>query len=248
MEGLTDDYSLLDNGLFNLVYPKGWECEFKEEAPVKITNLDGEGITVEIAIFPFGILNDLIEELVKDEIDIRGGNITHKSVTVDGIEGVVYTEEGYERNSLYWFRNGNTTVGVFVKRYADDSTDFRLEDNLRWKTGSNSHSDWLEEVKDLANLINNELRSEGKDYDFMTVEPEESLLITRSENYRKFVSRENAKETMSRFTNALQAMRNCAEHNYTFRIDIVDRDGKVSFSYTFTPDDYRIEQDKVIVE
>ena len=248
MEGLTKDYSILDNGLFNLVYPKDWECEFEEEAPAKITKLYGEDVTMEIAILPFRIQKSLIEELVKEEVGINGTTLRHRPVIIDGLEGVVYTVEGDERKNLYWFRNGNTTVAIFLKQQTEHATDYRLEDNLRWKKGSNTQTDWLDEMKDLAIIINDQFQREGYDFDFIKLVPEESLLIIQSENYRKDVYSDYAKETMSRFINALQAMRNCAEHNYTFRIDTVDKEGEIRFSFTFTPDDYHIEQDVVIME
>ena len=248
MKELTNDYSMLDNGLFNLIYPKGWEYDFKEEDPAKITILSGEEITMEIAIFPFGILKSLIEELVKDQINLDGATLIHRPVTIDGLEGVVYTAEGDKSNKFYCFRNGHTTVVIIMKQSTEESTDFRLEDNLRWKKGSNTQTDWLDEMKDLAIIINDQFQREGYDFDFIKLVPEESLLIIQSENYRKEVYRDYAKETMSRFINALQALRNCAEHNYTFRFDTVNKEGEISFSFTFTPDDYHIEQDVVIME
>ena len=126
--------------------------------------------------------------------------------------------------------------------------DYCLEECLRWKAGSNSNSNWLDEVKELTNLFNTSFQKEEKKNDFIKIVPEESLFIIQSVSYREYESRENAKHKLIRLVNALQEMKNCAEHSYTFQLDSANEDGEILYSFTFTPEDYRIDQNEVIVD
>lgn len=250
VNSLTDAFSLLDNGLFSMVYPKEWECEVEEKEPgMKLIKLGGEGITMETVIIPAGLLYSVIEELVLDKESTDKASFIKKSINIDGIEGLVFTKENLDnKENLYWFRNGNKTIGIFIRQDMGHLNDYCLEECLRWKAGSNSNSNWLDEVKELTNLFNTSFQKEGKKNDFIKIVPEESLFIIQSVSYREYESRENAKHKLIRLVNALQEMKNCAEHSYTFQLDSANEDGEILYSFTFTPEDYRIDQNEVIVD
>ena len=233
-----------------MVYPKEWECEVEEKEPgMKLIKLGGEGITMETVIIPAGLLYSVIEELVLDKESTDKASFIKKSINIDGIEGLVFTKENLDnKENLYWFRNGNKTIGIFIRQDMGHLNDYCLEECLRWKAGSNSNSNWLDEVKELTNLFNTSFQKEGKKNDFIKIVPEESLFIIQSVSYREYESRENAKHKLIRLVNALQEMKNCAEHSYTFQLDSANEDGEILYSFTFTPEDYRIDQNEVIVD
>lgn len=241
LEGITESSSMLDNRIFSLTYPKEWRCykdDYGELTDLADIRLSGEGASVEIIVMPFKMLyEDKMKELIQEAIS-RGTNVVKSSITIDGIEGVVYTAEEKGKECVYWFRNGNMTVGIMLAISADCEADFNLEDCLHWKPGSNSKSDWTEEAVDFADTFTALVQKGRRDDGYMKVIPEESLVLIHHGRYEGVMSRERAKEQIVKFIGMFYAIHCCAEHNYTFRVEKVDDDGNTIYSHQFTTADY----------
>ena len=241
LEGITESSSMLDNRIFSLTYPKEWRCykdDYGELTDLADIRLSGEGASVEIIVMPFKMLfEDKMKELIQEAIS-RGTNVVKSSITIDGIEGVVYTAEEKGKECVYWFRNGNMTVGIMLAISADCETDFNSEDCLHWKPGSNSKSDWTEEAVNFADIFTALVQKGSANDGFMKVIPEESMVLIRNGRYDRVNTRERAKEQIAQLIGVFYAIRCCAEHNYTFRVEKVDGNGNTIYSYQFTPADY----------
>jgi hypothetical protein len=68
--GVTDEYSMLDNGLFNLAYPKDWSCVYSHvKGGIDETRLVGPDISVDVFIMPFNMAIDkMMDFLAKEEL------------------------------------------------------------------------------------------------------------------------------------------------------------------------------------
>ena len=252
VEDVTDGYSMLDNGLFSLAYPKDLELVYSTEKEGIVENkIVGEDILVETTIIPFDmVLDKMMELLVQEELS-EYESLVKSSVTVDGIKGVAYSfEENGMTCKMYWFRNGNRTIGFIVGQDAGCQTEFSLEESLRWKAGSDSKSDWLSEAKRLADYITRLKQDEGYRQSYLKVVPEESLFIISYDYERddESMEREEAKDRLNKMVNTIQAMKGCAEHGYTFVIKGSDAEGTTLFSHQFTPDNYQIDNGVVLVD
>lgn len=76
----------------------------------------------------------------------------------------------------------------------------------------------------------------------MEIIPEESHFIIHYERDAEVMSREEAKVNLDRFVYTMLALKECAEHGYTFQIDGVTPKGELLFSHEFAPDNYHIKE------
>jgi len=246
LDGVTDEYSMLDNGLFNLAYPKDWSCVYSHvKGGIDETRIVGPDVSVDVFIMPFNMAVDkMMEFLAKEELP-EDVHLVRNPVSIGGIRGNAYTfEDKGDTGNTYWFRNGNKTIGFFIVQKNGLQTDYSLEESLRWKAVSNSSTDWLSEAKEFAKLISEIWKEEeGYKHEFMEVIPEESRIIIRYESDAEVMSREEAEERLGRFVNYLLAIKECAKHGYMFQIDGVTSEGKTLFSHEFTPGNYQIDEE-----
>lgn len=236
---VVDGVSVLENGLFSMVYPKNWDCEFSSEDSMGVEDirLRGSGLSITINIMPFNFtMGKKMDEIMRQEF-FEGGSLQKKRVTIDGIEGIVYAGEDNDIRMCF-FRNGNKTVGILINYHIDTDAEFKLEEYLTWKAGSNEQTSWIEEAKGLSDAITRSLQNDGLQHAFVKLIPEEFLFVFRSESFDGYFSREEAEEKLAKIVGVFSAVKSCAEHGFTFLVENVDEKGNMIGSHSFTPEDY----------